>query len=184
MQELSPLSPNHSTVTETPSAVRRWFRSTVAAWIGASLVLTPIALAQNPSPDLPAFGNSQPMPNAPADSLPSLQHLPQPLPDLGDSSQAVLSGVQERKLGESIVRQIRGSGAYLNDPEVNGYLNELGNRLVTAIPGAQFDFEFFAIGDPAINAFALPGGFVGVNTGLILLAQSESELASVLGHET
>jgi beta-barrel assembly-enhancing protease len=170
-------------VTETPSVVRRWFRPTVAAWIGASLVLTPIALAQNTSPDLPAFGKSQPVPNAPADSLQSPQNLPQTLPDLGDSSQAVLSGVQERKLGESIVRQIRASGAYLNDPEVNGYLNELGNRLVTAIPGAQFDFEFFAIGDSAINAFALPGGFVGVNTGLILLAQSESELASVLGHE-
>src|SRR5262249_55424677 len=46
-----------------------------------------------------------------------------------------------------------------------------------------FEFEFFAMSDPAINAFALPGGFVGVNTGLILLAQSESELASVLGHE-
>ena len=109
--------------------------------------------------------------------------LAQDLPDLGDSSQSVLSGVQERKLGESIVRQIRASGAYLNDPEVNGYLNDLGNRLVTAIPGAQFDFEFFAVADPSINAFALPGGFVGVNTGLILLTQNESELASVLGHE-
>ena len=79
------------------------------------------------------------------------------------------------------MRDIRTSGAYLDDPEVNGYLNELGNRLVTAIPGAPFDFEFFAINDPAINAFALPGGFVGVHTGLILLTQNESELASVLG---
>lgn len=107
----------------------------------------------------------------------------QNLPDLGDPSQALLSGPQERKLGESVMRQIRGSGAYLNDPEVNGYLNELGNRIVTAIPGAPFDFEFFAVADSGINAFALPGGFIGVNTGLILLAQSESELASVLGHE-
>ncbi len=107
----------------------------------------------------------------------------QALPDLGDPSLAYLSGPQERKLGESIVRQIRASGAYLNDPEVNGYLNELGNRLVTAIPGAPFDFEFLAIADPSINAFALPGGFICVNTGLILLTQTESELASVLGHE-
>src|SRR5437870_10747390 len=107
----------------------------------------------------------------------------QTLPDLGDPSQALLSGAQERKLGESVMREIRSSGGYLNDPEVNGYLNELGNRLVTAIPGAPFDFEFFAMADSSINAFALPGGFVGVNTGLILLAQSESELASVLGHE-
>lgn len=107
----------------------------------------------------------------------------QNLPDLGDPSQVALSGPQERKLGEAVMRNVRFSGAYLNDPEVNGYLNELGNRLVTAIPGAPSDFEFFAIADPAINAFALPGGFIGVHTGLILLAQSESELASVLAHE-
>jgi predicted Zn-dependent protease len=125
----------------------------IVAWIATSLAVTPISFAQ------------------------------QNLPDLGDPAQAVLSGVQERKLGESVVRQIRGSGMYLNDPEVNGYLNELGNRLVTAIPGAPFDFEFFAIADSSINAFALPGGFVGVNSGLILLAQTESELASVLAHE-
>lgn len=105
------------------------------------------------------------------------------LPDLGDPSLTYLSSAQERKLGESIVRQIRASGAYLNDPEVNGYLNDLGNRLVTAIPGAAFDFEFFAVNDPSVNAFALPGGFIGVNTGTILLTQTESELASVLGHE-
>jgi predicted Zn-dependent protease len=107
----------------------------------------------------------------------------QNLPELGDPSGADMSAPQERKFGESIMRQIRLSGGYLSDPEVNGYLNELGNRLVTAIPGAPFDFEFFAVGDPSINAFALPGGFVGVNTGLILLCQSESELASVLAHE-
>lgn len=107
----------------------------------------------------------------------------QNLPELGDPSQAVMSASQERKLGETIIREIRHSGGFLNDPEVNGYLNDLGNRLVTAVPGAPFDFEFFAMGDPTINAFALPGGYVGVNTGLILLCQSESELASVLAHE-
>jgi len=107
----------------------------------------------------------------------------QNLPELGDPSGAILSGAQERKLGETVMRQIRGSGGYLNDPEVNGYLNEIGNRLVLAVPGAPFDFEFFAMADSSINAFALPGGFVGVNSGLILLTQTESELAAVLGHE-
>ena len=109
--------------------------------------------------------------------------VPQTLPELGDPSGAVMSLAQERRLGESVVRDIRLSGAYLEDPEVNGYLNELGNRLVTAIPGAPFELEFFAVNDPTINAFALPGGYVGVNTGLILLTQTESELASVLAHE-
>src|SRR5438132_456813 len=93
----------------------------------------------------------------------AMRATPNTSPFLGDPSQALLSGAQERKLGESVMREIRSSGGYLNDPEVNGYLNELGNRLVTAIPGAPFDFEFFAMADPGINAFALPGGFVGVN---------------------
>ena len=107
----------------------------------------------------------------------------QTLPDLGDASQVNLSPAQERKLGEAIMRQARAQGGYLNDPEVLDYLNELGGRLVAASRDARQEFEFFAVPDPAINAFALPGGFIGVNTGLILLAQSESELASVLAHE-
>ncbi len=74
-------------------------------------------------------------------------------------------------------------GAYLDDPEINDYLNELGHRLVAAVPEGRQDFEFFAIADPSINAFALPGGYVGVNLGLIMLTQTESELASVLAHE-
>ena len=113
----------------------------------------------------------------------SLAPRAQPLPDLGDESQAMLSPAQERKLGESVIRQIRASGAYMDDPEVNDYLEELGHRLVAAVPEGRQDFEFFAVPDPSINAFALPGGYVGVNTGLILLAQNESELAGVLAHE-
>jgi predicted Zn-dependent protease len=107
----------------------------------------------------------------------------QALPDLGDESQAVLGPQQERRLGESVIRQIRAAGGYLDDPEINDYLNDLGHRLVAAVPDGRQDFEFFAVPDPTINAFALPGGYIGVNTGLILLAQTESELASVLAHE-
>jgi predicted Zn-dependent protease len=107
----------------------------------------------------------------------------QALPDLGDSSQVNFSPAQEKKLGETIMRQARATGGYLNDPEVIDYLNGLGNRLVSASRDTRQDFWFFAVPDSSINAFALPGGFIGVNTGLILLAQSESELASVLAHE-
>lgn len=107
----------------------------------------------------------------------------QGLPDLGDSSQVALTPAQERRIGEAVVRQIRASGAYLNDPEVNDYLNELGHRLVAASTDAKQDFEFFGVPDAQINAFALPGGFIGIHTGLIVLAQNESELASVLAHE-
>jgi predicted Zn-dependent protease len=105
------------------------------------------------------------------------------LPELGDASQEILSPFQERRIGESIIRELRASGAYMDDPEVNDYLDTLGHKLVAAGSDTRQDFEFFAVPDPSINAFALPGGYIGVNTGLILLTQSESELASVLAHE-
>ncbi|HEX4986896.1 MAG TPA: M48 family metalloprotease [Burkholderiales bacterium] len=105
------------------------------------------------------------------------------LPDLGDVSAAALSPLQERKLGEGIMGQVRASPGYLDDPEVSDYLNWLGYRLVANSPDPGGGFEFFAVADGTINAFALPGGFVGVHTGLLQAAQSESELASVLSHE-
>jgi predicted Zn-dependent protease len=105
------------------------------------------------------------------------------LPDLGDVSQEIISPQIERQIGEQSMFQIRASNTYLDDPEISDYLNHLGGRLVANSTEPGDAFEFFAINDDAINAFALPGGFVGVNTGLILLAQDESELASVLGHE-
>lgn len=105
------------------------------------------------------------------------------LPELGDVSQGALSPAQERRFGEAIMRQIRSSPAYLDDPEVADYLNSIGYRLAANSPDPGGHFEFFAVDDNTVNAFALPGGFIGVHTGLILTAQSESELASVLGHE-
>jgi len=105
------------------------------------------------------------------------------LPDLGDISQELISPQMERQIGEQSMFQIRSDKTYMDDPELSDYLNQLGGRLVANSPEPGQPFEFFAINDNAINAFALPGGFVGVNTGLIQLAQSESELASVLSHE-
>jgi len=108
----------------------------------------------------------------------------QALPDLGSAGDATLSPQLERRLGESIMRDIRfREPSYVDDPEVSEYLAMLGSRLVQASPGARQDFEFFAIRDSSINAFAMPGGFVGVHTGLISTAETESELASVLAHE-
>ena len=108
----------------------------------------------------------------------------QTLPDLGDSSAADLPPHVERRIGESIMRDIRlREPSYVDDAEIAEYLNGLGARLGAAAQGVRQDFEFFAIRDSAINAFALPGGFVGVNTGLISAAESESEVASVIAHE-
>lgn len=107
------------------------------------------------------------------------------LPDLGDASRATISPRQERELGLRIMSEIRSDPNYLDDAEIAGYLANLGNRLILGSREAHPDqeFEFFAIQDPAINAFALPGGFMGFNTGLILTARSESELAGVMAHE-
>jgi predicted Zn-dependent protease len=106
------------------------------------------------------------------------------LPDLGDTSQSALTPQMERRVGESVMRDIRWHDpAYDDDPEATEYLNVLGNRLVSNSQNVRQDFEFFLVKDPTLNAFALPGGFVGVNTGTIVNAQSESELAAVLAHE-
>ena len=107
------------------------------------------------------------------------------LPDLGDASQATFSPHQERELGLRIMSEIRADPSYLDDAEVAGYLTNLGSRLLLNSRETRPDqeFEFFAVKDPMINAFALPGGFMGFNTGLILTAQSESELAGVMAHE-
>lgn len=105
------------------------------------------------------------------------------LPDLGDPSRAVLSPQQERALGDTIMRQIRSEPNYLDDSELSQYLNDLGYRLVSHSPSDRQSLHLFVLKDSTINAFALPGGFIGVNSGLILAAQSESELAGVLAHE-
>lgn len=107
----------------------------------------------------------------------------QDLPDLGSVAESVMSPRAERRLGESIMRDIRSDPRYIEDAEITSYLDTLGDKLVDALPGADERFQFFAMRDPTINAFALPGGFVGVNTGLINIADNESELASVLAHE-
>ena len=106
------------------------------------------------------------------------------LPDLGESSQADFSPQMEKKIGESTMREIRQrEPSYVDDPEINGYLNRLGRRLAAQTQESGQEFEFFALSDGTLNAFAMPGGYIGVHTGLILAAQSESELASVLAHE-
>ncbi len=105
------------------------------------------------------------------------------LPDLGDSSATVVSPAEERKLGEDFMRRARRQLAFVDDPEINEYIQSLGLRLVAASDAAGRDFRFFVVRDPTINAFAVPGGFIGVHTGLILAVRNEAELASVLAHE-
>ena len=86
------------------------------------------------------------------------------------------------------MRELRRDPDYLDDWLVRDYLNSVAAKLAAAasalyIGGYRPDFDLFAVRDTQINAFSLPGGFIGVNTGLIVATQTESELASVLGHE-
>lgn len=116
--------------------------------------------------------------------LPPLLAFANGLPDLGDRSQVDFSPAVEKRTGEAAMQDIRlHDPSYLNDPEINGYLNRLGARLVAQIEESHPDFDFFALRDSTLNAFAMPGGYIGVHTGLILATRSESELASVLAHE-
>ncbi len=105
------------------------------------------------------------------------------LPDLGELERGGLSLTAERRLGEQIMREIRRDPSYLDDPEVAGYFGQLGQRVASHAEGARHPFEFFIVKDAMLNAFALPGGFIGVHSGLVLAARTESELAGVLAHE-
>ena len=106
------------------------------------------------------------------------------LPDLGESAQADLPPQMEKRIGADVMRDIRlHEAAYLDDPEVSEYLNTIGHKLSAQSDELGQDFEFFALRDATLNAFAMPGGYIGVHTALILAAQTESELAGVLAHE-
>jgi predicted Zn-dependent protease len=116
------------------------------------------------------------------------------LPDLGDISSADMSPLDENKLGERIMREIRKDPDFVTNWMMYDYINLLGRELVAGarkekISGSENTgpfspkFEFFFVRDSSINAFALPGGYIGMHTGLVVLADNEAQLSSVLGHE-
>ena len=105
------------------------------------------------------------------------------LPEMGTAAQATLSLEDEYQIGRMVMRNLRESGMVLEDPEVHEYIQSLGLRLSSQAQDGNRDFNFFVVRDPAINAFALPGGFIGIHSGLLLETRNESELAGVLAHE-
>jgi predicted Zn-dependent protease len=105
------------------------------------------------------------------------------LPEMGTAAQAALSLEDETKIGRMVMRGLREQGVVLEDPEVGEYVQSLGLRLSSLAQEGNHDFNFFVVRNPAINAFALPGGYVGVHAGLLLETKNESELAGVLAHE-
>ncbi|MCI0653507.1 MAG: M48 family metalloprotease [Methylococcaceae bacterium] len=105
------------------------------------------------------------------------------LPEIGDPSGALLTPSQEQELGAAFFRSVHGNTKVNQDLEIDDFIEELGERLAVNSDNPLQPFRFFVVDDPAINAFAGPGGYIGVNSGLILITESESELASVMAHE-
>ena len=105
------------------------------------------------------------------------------LPDMGNPVDAILTRGDEYRIGITVLRQLREQCQILEDPEISEYIQALGSRIAAQASDDGERFTFFLVRDPAINAFALPGGFIGVNQGLLLATKNESELAGVLAHE-
>lgn len=107
----------------------------------------------------------------------------QALPDLGESAQADLPPAMEQRIGQSVLNEYRMQPEFLDDPEITAYVNQIGQQLAANSDDLRQSFEFFVLRDKTLNAFAMPGGYIGVHTGLITAAETESELAGVLAHE-
>ncbi len=119
-------------------------------------------------------------------------HAQNNLPALGDAATEDFGVATERRIGEQIMREIRRDPAYLDDPLLLEYVQGIWSPLVgesrreghvTPDIDSRFAWEAFLVRDRSVNAFALPGGYVGVHLGLIAITASRDELASVLAHE-
>ncbi|MEO6925066.1 MAG: M48 family metalloprotease [Rhodanobacter sp.] len=105
------------------------------------------------------------------------------LPDLGSSANALISPQEAKDYGASMLRQMRALNMVVDDPLLDDYINDLGHRLAASSDKPKDHFAFFIVKDPEINAFAAPGGYIAVNSGLITITRNESELAGVIAHE-
>ena len=105
------------------------------------------------------------------------------LPDMGSGANALITRTDEFQIGRMMVHNLRQENLILEDPESTEYLQNLGTRIGAEAQEGNQAFNFFIVRDRSINAFAVPGGFIGANVGLILMTNTESELAGVLAHE-
>ena len=105
------------------------------------------------------------------------------LPDMGDSSGALITPAQEQELGAAFFRSLHSQVSISRDAEIQQYIDSIGQRLATNSDTPGYPFHFFVVMENQINAFAGPGGYIGVNSALILTTEAESELASVMAHE-
>src|SRR5713226_3815099 len=95
----------------------------------------------------------------------------------------LFSPEQDAQLGRQVSRDAERQVPMLNDARVDAYLNSLGHRLAAHAPYHYFQYQFKCVNDRAINAFALPGGFVYINRGVLEAADNEAQAAGVMAHE-
>ncbi len=93
------------------------------------------------------------------------------------------SEADDRRAGADAAKEIAAELGLVEDPELVAYVNQIGERLLRFAPHRDFDYRFYIVDQEVANAFALPGGQIYVSRGLLLLANSEDELANVIGHE-
>jgi predicted Zn-dependent protease len=105
------------------------------------------------------------------------------LPDLGSSANALVTDQELNDYGQEMLEQMRALDMVVDDPLLNDYINNLGFRLVANSAKPKDHFAFFIAKDPVINAFSAPGGYIGIDSGLIIITRSEDELAAVMAHE-
>ena len=105
------------------------------------------------------------------------------LPSLGDSSSGIISLEQERVLGQQLLRSVRAQTSTLNDPLLQDYLEHLIYRLASHSQLEDRRIDLVVINAPQLNAFAAPGGIVGVNHGLFHHAETAHEISAILAHE-
>jgi predicted Zn-dependent protease len=105
------------------------------------------------------------------------------LPDMGDSAGKYISPDEEEALGRGVLRNLRVRGLLVEDPQLVGYVESVGHRVLTGVPEPSYPYTFFLVRDTSINAFAAPGGYIGIHAGLLLASDTEDELAGVVAHE-
>ena len=105
------------------------------------------------------------------------------LPDLGNPSDIYMSKMEEPAIGRAYFRSLRAQRQVVEDPLLTEYIQNLGEKLSSKVQSGDFDFKYFLVPQNSINAFAIPGGFIGIHTGLCINADNESQLVSVLAHE-
>lgn len=99
------------------------------------------------------------------------------------SSARAMTIQEEKELGERVFQEIKKRWPLIQEPSINDYINKVGQEIIRSIDPQPFTYQFYVLNSPEINAFAIPGGKVFINSGLLLLLEREDELAAVLAHE-